>query len=60
MTPTAAAIWDRLGDWCTLEALIAHVVAHFEVERDIAEQDVREFLGQLETANALVARETPV
>jgi hypothetical protein len=56
MTPTAAAIWDRLQHWTTLEELITHVVTEFDVTRELAEQDVQEFLGQLQTANALVTR----
>lgn len=57
MTPTAAAIWDRLDAWATLDALVAHVLGQFEVEHVFAEQDVREFLEQLQMANALVTRE---
>jgi hypothetical protein len=57
LTPTAAAIWDRLDTWVTLDALVAHVRAEFEVDRALAESDVREFLEQLQMANALVTRE---
>jgi hypothetical protein len=57
MTPTGAAIWDRLGEWTTLDALVSHVLAQFDVDRAVAERDVREFLEQLGTANALISRE---
>jgi hypothetical protein len=57
MTPTAAAIWDRLDGWLTVAELTEHVVAEFDVEHSRAEQDVREFLSQLDAAHALLARE---
>lgn len=57
MTPTAAAIWDRLDRWATLDELIAHVLAEFDATREVATRDVREFLDQLETANALMTRQ---
>lgn len=57
MTPTAAAIWDHLADWATLDELIAHVLADFHVTREVAERDVRDFLDQLQTAKALVTRQ---
>lgn len=56
MTPTAAAIWDQLEDWVTMDGLISHVLSEFDVERAVAERDVREFLDQLETAHALLVR----
>ena len=58
LTPTAAAIWDRLGDWATLDQLVAHLLAEFEVTREIATQDVTAFLEQLQTANALDTRQS--
>src|SRR5688572_11086109 len=57
MTPTGAAIWDRLDNWATVDALVEHVVAEFDVERALAERDAREFLEQLQIANALEIRE---
>ena len=58
MTPTAAAIWDRLDHWVTLDELIAHVLAEFDATHEVAARDVREFLDQLETAKALVTRQS--
>ena len=58
MTATAASIWDRLATWATVDALVAHVLDEFETSRATAEQDVREFLDQLQTANAVVTRES--
>ena len=57
MTPTAASLWDRLGTWATLQELTAHVLEEFDVTAERAEQDVRDFLEQLQTANALVTRQ---
>ena len=58
MTPTAASLWDRLGTWATLDDLTAHVLAEFDVPPARADQDVRDFLDQLQTANALVTRQS--
>lgn len=58
MTPTAASLWDRLETWATLDDLTAHVLAEFDVTAERAEQDVRDFLDQLQTANALVTRQS--
>ena len=57
MTPTAASLWDRLRTWATLEELTAHVLGEFDVPAERAERDVRDFLEQLQTANALVTRQ---
>jgi hypothetical protein len=57
MTPTAAAIWDRLVEWTTVEELVAHVVSAFDVTREVAAQDVRDFLDQLDSAKALRSRQ---
>ena len=58
MTPTAAAIWDRLDHWATLDDLVGHVLAEFDVTREVATQDVTAFLEQLRTANALDTRQS--
>ena len=57
MTPTGAAIWERLAEWATVDALTEYVVSEFDVDHATAEHDVREFLEQLQAANALLARE---
>ena len=48
MTPTAASLWDRLAMWATVDELVAHVLAEFDASSATAEQDVREFLEQLQ------------
>ena len=57
MTPTAAAIWERLDSWVTVDTLVAHLLSEFDADSILAERDVREFLEQLQAANALVKRE---
>jgi hypothetical protein len=57
MTPTAAAIWERLDSWVTEATLVAHLLTEFDADRVLAERDVHEFLEQLQAANALVIRE---
>jgi hypothetical protein len=56
-TPTAASLWSRLDGWVTPDGLTDHLVSHFEVDRDLAERDVAEFLEQLLSIGALQSRE---
>ena len=56
LTPTGALLWQRLEDWVTVEQLTKAIVAEYEVTFDNAREDVREFLEQLESLNALESR----
>jgi hypothetical protein len=59
-TPTAASLWGVLGEWTGTDRLVEHLLEHFEVEREEAEKDVREFLEQLLSIGALETREVGV
>ena len=56
LTPTGAQLWERLAEWTTLDALTEALVNDYEVTAENARQDVREFLDQLESLNALETR----
>ena len=56
-TPTAASLWSMLGDWVSVDRLVAHLLEYFEVDRPEAERDVGEFLEQLLSIGALHTRE---
>lgn len=53
LTPTAAAIWERLASWATVEELAAEVASRFEVGEREAGTDVSEFLTQLDEMGGL-------
>ena len=57
LTPTAASLWARLGEWCTVADLAECLTASFAVDADVAARDVSEFLDQLDTIGALAVRE---
>ena len=56
MTPTAAALWARLGEWATIEQLVSCLTERFDVTADKAAGDVEEFLEQLQEIHALARR----
>lgn len=56
-TPTAAVLWQSLGDWATAERLARGLTERFEVDFGTAMEDVRDFLGQLDSLGALRRRE---
>jgi hypothetical protein len=57
LTPTAAALWERLASWQDREALVAHLLEEFDVTREQAGADVGDFLDQLAAISALHSRE---
>lgn len=56
LTPTGALLWERLADWSTVEQLSEALVSEYEVTSEAARADVREFLEQLASLNALETR----
>jgi hypothetical protein len=56
LTPTGALLWQKLENWATVEQLAEALVEEYEVTFDNAREDVREFLEQLESLNALESR----
>ena len=59
-TPTAAALWRQLETWSTSDDLVAQLVDHYDVTAEQAASDVREFLGQLQSLDALAVRESMI
>lgn len=53
LTPTAAAIWERLETWATVEELAAELASRFDVGPQEAATDVSEFLSQLDEMGGL-------
>ena len=56
LTPTGAQLWERLAEWTTVDQLTEALVDEYEVTADNARQDVRDFLDQLGSLNALDTR----
>ena len=58
LTPTGAAIWERLERWSTAEALVDHLAERFDdVPRAAVSSDVAYFLDQLEQIGAVRRRD---
>jgi hypothetical protein len=59
LTPTGALLWERLADWASLADLADALTAEYEVGREQAEADAREFLEQLAQLDAVDSRGIP-
>lgn len=55
LNEVGAHVWQRLDGETDVKSLAEAVCAEFDVEREVAERDVRSFLAQLERQGALVA-----
>jgi hypothetical protein len=53
LTPTAAAVWESLDRWTTVDVIAADLTSRFDVPIDAAKQDVDEFLRQLDEMGGL-------
>ena len=53
LNDVGSLIWDRLQNECTREALIAAVVADYDVDPDEASVDVDELIEQLRAAELI-------
>ena len=54
LNPVAAFLWQALEAEQTVEDLVEGLTAHFDVEKEKAEADVKAFLSQLEKAGLLL------
>lgn len=54
LNPVAAFLWQALEAEQTVEGLVEDLTAHFDVEKEKAEADVKAFLSQLEKAGLLL------
>jgi len=59
LTPTGALLWERLADWSTPEQLADALSSEYEVGREDAVQDARDFLEQLVMLQAVQTRRIP-
>jgi hypothetical protein len=57
LTPSAAVVWETLGQWTTTEQLVDRVVDSYDVLPDEALRDVVDLLAQLRSIGALETRE---
>jgi len=53
LNQVAEYIWQHLGDEENLGAIRDGVLAHFDVEKETAESDIREFVGELLSAGLI-------
>lgn len=56
LTVTGAQLWERLGQWSTLDQLTETLVGEYDVAPEEARADAREFLDQLTLLSALDTR----
>lgn len=56
LTAVAEYIWDRLDGQKSLHEVRNDVVAHFDVDQEQADADIREFIGELEEAGLIRER----
>ena len=54
LNPVAAHVWQRLDGETRLAAIRDDVLDTFDVEKDQADADIQEFVGQLAEANLIV------
>lgn len=57
LTPTGALLWERLSEWSSSDDLVSALLEQYDVPREQAAVDVREFLEQLEQLKAVETRE---
>ena len=55
LEPVGATIWKSLEAGLNFEEILTKILDTFEVERDRAEMDLKEFLAQLEKQGFLVS-----
>lgn len=60
LTPTGAQLWERLSGWASVDQLAESLANEYEIPIEEARQDVRDFLDQLGSLNAVESREIPV
>ena len=53
LSDSGLLLWDRLQSECTEEELVEALLAEYEVDRETARADVRDFLGQLREVDIL-------
>ncbi len=54
LSESGLLLWKKLQTECTEEALVEALLAEYEVDRETAQADVQDFLGQLDKAGLLI------
>lgn len=54
LSESGLLLWKKLQEECTEESLVEALLEAYEVDRETAQEDVREFLQQLEKAGLLM------
>ncbi|MGH7664852.1 MAG: PqqD family protein [Gemmatimonadaceae bacterium] len=57
LTASGVRLWEALAAWMTVDALVDGLRGIYEVSAEEADRDVREFLAQLASIDALTDRE---
>lgn len=55
LNPLGAFIWERLDGRTSGEIIVSAIVEHYDVEREAATADYRQYLGKLESIDAIRA-----
>lgn len=53
LSDSAVFLWNKLQEECTEEALIEALLAEYDVDRDTAAADVRDFVSQMNKVGVL-------
>lgn len=56
LNPVSVLLWNELQTEKTLDELTETVCANFDVEKDVATEDIKEFLEALRTGGVLLER----
>lgn len=54
LTESAAFLWEKLQSDCTQEELIDALLSEYDVQRETAAADVRDFVAQMKKLDILV------
>ena len=54
LNPVAEFVWQQLDGTHTIEAIRDGILSHFDVEKEEAETDLCEFIGQLREADLII------
>lgn len=60
LNPVATFIWEQAQGQFTVEQIIERICQEFEVDRDTAERDCREFVDALVNKGLIVVSELPL
>ncbi len=53
LNETGAILWQRLQEGCDEEGLVKALLSEYEVEKDLAQKDVKNFIAKLTEAGLI-------